>query len=96
LIHKWYYSTSVEELKSSLKDKQLLLGTAVDKNPGCVELANNVQKDLVGFREYIRQLPSSAGGRIKRKLKTRRKSRKVRNGRRKCRKSQRNRLKSCL
>ena len=96
LIHKWYYSTSVEELKSSLKDKQLLLGTAVDKNPGCVELANNVQKDLVGFREYIRQLPSSAGGRIKRKLKTRRKSCKVRNGRRKCQKSRRNRIKSCL
>ena len=47
-------------------------------------------------KDYVDDLPSSAGGRIKRKLKTRRKSRKVRNGRRKCQKSRRNRIKSCL
>lgn len=96
LIHNWYYSTSVDEVKSSLKDKNLLLGTAQDKNPGCIELATKVQQDINGFREFIKQQLSSAGGRIKRKLKTRRKSSKVRNGRRKCRKSRRNRLNSCL
>jgi hypothetical protein len=96
LIHNLYYSTSVKEVKSLIKHKGLLIGTAVDKNLGCSELATKVQQDINGFRTYVRDLQFSAGGRIKRKLKTRRKSRKVRNGRRKSRKSRRNRLKLSL
>lgn len=96
LIHNLYYSTSVKEVETLIKHKDLLLGTAVDKNLGCSELATKVQQDINGFREYIRQLHSSAGGRIKRKLKTRRKSRKVRNGRRKCQKSRHKRIRLSL
>lgn len=96
LIHNLYYSTSAKDVKLLIKNTDLVMGTAVDKNLGCSELATKVQQDINGFRTYVRELPSSAGGRIKRKLKTRRKSRKVRNGRRKCQKSRHKRLKLSL
>jgi hypothetical protein len=91
LMNQLYRSTSVEEVKSLLKPKQLLLGIAQDKNSGCDELGKEAQQEYNELKDYIRKLHSSAGGGIKRKLKTRRKSRKVRNGRRKCRKSRRDR-----
>jgi hypothetical protein len=96
LMEKLYYSTSVKDVKLLIKSKDLWLGIAQDKNLGCTELGKEAQQELINFKDYVDDLPSSAGGRIKRKLKTRRKSRKVRNGRRKCQKSRRNRIKSCL
>lgn len=96
LMEELYYSTSVKHITLLLKSKDLLLGIAQDKNLGCNELGKEAQQELNKFKDYVTELLSSAGGRIKRKLKTRRKSRKVRNGRRKSRKSRRNRIKSRL